>query len=95
MFDDQCLRFFRFVVEAHEQQRVERIDRRDEQRLAIPIARRLAHGTQLVVSPRVLLIRLPRAEKLVANALRHRGVGSEHGVRCKKKGDDQFLHATK
>ncbi len=43
--DDQRLRLLRLVVKAHEQQRVERIDRRHEQRLAVPVARLFGERT--------------------------------------------------
>ena len=69
--DDQRLRFLSVVLETHEQQRVERVDRRHEQRLAIPVARLFADRAQLVMAPGVLFVGLPRMEKLGADLRGH------------------------
>ena len=58
---------------------------------AVPVARRLRQRPQLVVAPRVLLVRLPRVEKLGANLGRHGGaIDWRRGEyrRCGEEKDD-------
>ena len=62
--DDERARLGRFGVELHQDEGVERIDRRHEQRLAVPVVGRLAQRLQRIVSPGVTLVVIPGVQKL-------------------------------
>ncbi len=52
------------VFEAHDEHRVERVDRRHEERRGVPVLRGFADRLQLVVAPGVALVGFPREEEL-------------------------------
>src|SRR5881275_2439379 len=62
--DDErfCLRGF--GVKFHQNEGVERIDRRHQKRLTVPIVWCFAQWPQRVVSPRITLVVMPRVQKL-------------------------------
>src|SRR6266571_3659048 len=67
---DQRPRVLGFVVQAHEDHRVEGVDRSHEQGLRVPVAIRSREGSQIVVAPRVLPVAPPRVLELRLDALR-------------------------
>src|SRR5947207_6780364 len=62
--DDERLCLRGFGVKFHQNEGVERIDRRHQKRLAIPIVGCFAQWPQRVVSPRITLVVMPRVQKL-------------------------------
>src|SRR5207302_10059626 len=88
--DDQLLRFGGFAFESHQNQRVERVDRRHQKRLAIPVPWHFADRPQLVVSPRILLVGFPREKEFGFHA-----VGELFGrgdLGDQKERQTEFLH---
>src|SRR5687768_4011954 len=55
-----CLRF---VIEAHQDHRVERINRRHQKRSVVPVATSLAERLQFVVPPAMFFIAVPGMQK--------------------------------
>ncbi len=62
--DDVGVVLLRLVLEAEQDQGVEGVDRRREERLAVPVPRCFRERPQLVVAPRVPLVAPPRVEEL-------------------------------
>ncbi len=53
-----------FVVQLHQDHRVEGIDGRHQERLRIPVVMSLREWFQVIVAPRVFLVTVPGVEKL-------------------------------
>src|SRR5205823_6314472 len=70
ILDDVFASRVRFVIQTHQDHRVERVDRRHQKRLGIPIVISLAEWLQVVVAPRVLLVTSPRVQKFRTNLSR-------------------------
>src|SRR5438046_5857716 len=62
--DDERLRLRDIDIKLHQNECVERIDRRHQKRLPVPIVRSFAQWTQGVVAPGVTLVVAPGVEKL-------------------------------
>jgi hypothetical protein len=58
--DDVLSRRVRFVLETHKDHRVERIDGRHQQRLRVPVVVSFGEWLQVVVTPGVFLVAVPR-----------------------------------
>ena len=79
---DEIARVRGFLVQAHQQQRVQRIHRRHQQRVRIPVVRLPAQRLECVVALRVSHVTLPRMPGLLAHARRQaRGLGIVHRLR--------------
>ena len=53
-----------FLLETEQDEAVERIDRRHQKRLPVPVFRRLGERLQVVVSPGVFFVAVPGVQKL-------------------------------
>jgi hypothetical protein len=72
--DDVGVVLLRLVLEPQQDQGVEGVDRRREERLAVPVPRGLRERPQLVVAPGMPLVAPPRVEEL------HLHLGGEGGA---------------
>src|SRR5262249_32287076 len=61
-----------FVFHTHQDHRVERVNRSHEQRFRVPIMVRLRERCEIVMSPGVLFVPVPRVEKFSSHLLRLR-----------------------
>jgi hypothetical protein len=89
--DDDLLRLLRLLRRAEKEQRVERVDGRHQQRLGrMPVLERLRQRLELVVTPRVLLVGVPRLEERGAHARGHvQTLGGGPSLAAERRGRDE------
>ncbi len=76
---DQLTRFGRFLVQAQQDQRIQRVHRRHQQRLLVPVARLAADRLEIVMALRELHVTLPRMTSLGLDLFGHAcGLGLVH-----------------
>ncbi len=99
--EDQRLGFRRLVLQAHQQHRVERVQRRHQEGRLVPVAGALAERGQLVVAPGVTLVPVPGVKESLADTfgviLSVSGLGraareesEQNDERCESAGDERL-----